>query len=319
MDYLPLFDYLNAHGFESWSAALPALVEARIQGSNNGHLEAWAATLAALPECVSPRAELWDTVRLFGSSSMGVESLEATLKQLKPWRKGPYELDGVFIDTEWRSDWKWERLKDALAPLKGRKVLDIGCGNGYHLWRMIEAGAELALGVDPYLLYVMQYWAVKHFAPEGLPAWVLPLGIEDLPDELPLFDTVFSMGVLYHRRSPLDHLAHLQRLLRPGGQVVLETLIVEGGEGCILMPKGRYAKMRNVWFIPSVVELEKWMRRLGWKNVRCVDVSTTNLEEQRATDWMSFESLSDFLDPDDLSKTVEGYPAPVRAVMLAEC
>jgi len=316
MDYGALFADLNENGFESWSSGLPEMVRARVEGSNNGHLGEWMEVLKALPKVEKPVAELGSTVSLGDGGH--VDGLETTLKRLKPWRKGPFELDGVFIDTEWRSDWKWERVKDGIADLQGRKVLDIGCGNGYHLWRMLEAGAELALGVDPYLLYVMQYWAVKHFAPEGLPAWVLPLGIEDLPDELPVFDTVFSMGVLYHRRSPLDHLAHLQRLIRPGGQVVLETLVIEGGEGRILMPKGRYAKMRNVWFIPSVEELEKWMRRLGWKNVRCVDVCATTVEEQRATDWMSFESLCDFLDPEDSSKTVEGYPGPVRAVMVAE-
>jgi tRNA (mo5U34)-methyltransferase len=49
-----------------------------------------------------------------------------------------------------------------------------------------------------------------------------------------------------------------------------------------------------------------------------VDISTTSIEEQRSTEWMKFESLKDFLDPEDPSKTVEGHPAPIRAVFVAE-
>jgi len=125
------------------------------------------------------------------------------------------------------------------------------------------------------------------------------------------------MGVLYHRRSPLDHLYELRACLRSGGELVLETLVIEGEEGTVLMPEGRYAKMRNVWFFPSIATMELWLRRCDFKDVRCVDVSTTSLDEQRATQWMTFESLADFLDPDDRTKTIEGHPAPMRAVFTA--
>ena len=125
------------------------------------------------------------------------------------------------------------------------------------------------------------------------------------------------MGVLYHRRSPLDHLYELRACLRAGGELVLETLVIEGGEGQVLMPEQRYAKMRNTWFIPSVETMCLWLRRCGFKQVRCVDTVVTTLAEQRQTDWMHFESLADFLDPDDRSKTIEGYPAPVRAIFIA--
>jgi tRNA (mo5U34)-methyltransferase len=228
-------------------------------------------------------------------------------------------LGGVEIDTEWRSDWKWDRLRKEITSLKDRTVLDIGCGNGYYLWRMLGEGAKLAVGVDPFLLFVMQFWATKHFTPNNLPAWVLPMGWEDLPPELPYFDTVFSMGVLYHRRIPHQFLEQLQNYAKPGGELVLETLVIEGGEGDVLVPEGRYAKMRNVWYIPSVPTLEAALRNAGWQNVRCIDVTTTTNEEQRSTEWMTFESLKDFLDPNDHSKTIEGYPAPRRAILLANC
>jgi tRNA (mo5U34)-methyltransferase len=147
--------------------------------------------------------------------------------------------------------------------------------------------------------------------------YVLPLGIEDLPDKLGCFDTVFSMGILYHRRSPLDHLYELRACLRPAGELVLETLIIEGEEGSVLVPEGRYAKMRNVWFFPAIDTMKLWLRRCGFKDVRCVESNATTVEEQRTTQWMTFESLADFLDPEDQTKTIEGYPAPIRATFVA--
>ena len=126
------------------------------------------------------------------------------------------------------------------------------------------------------------------------------------------------MGVLYHRRSPMDHLRELKATLRPGGQLVLETLIIEGGLGECLVPEGRYAMMNNVWFLPSATTLISWLKKCGFVNPRVVDITKTTLEEQRTTDWMTFHSLSDFLDPNDDTKTVEGHPAPLRGVFLAE-
>jgi len=147
---------------------------------------------------------------------------------------------------------------------------------------------------------------------------VLPLGIEDLPENLEGFDTVFSMGVLYHRRSPFEHLLRLKDLLRVGGELVIETLVIEGDEDAVLVPEDRYAKMRNVWFIPSPAALTKWLKRSGFKDVELVDVTSTTTEEQRSTAWMRFESLTDYLNPENPSQTLEGYPAPRRAILIAK-
>lgn len=318
MDYTPLFDYLKTTELKDWTETLAALVEERIDHSNNGHFEKWANVLGELPEFQPENADVKSAVSFKGEYVSGSsENAEALLKQLKPWRKGPLDLGEIEIDTEWRSDWKWDRIINYITPLKNRAVLDVGCGNGYHLWRMIGEGASLALGIDPYLLFVMQFWATKHFAPKDLNAWVLPLGWEDLPENLPHFDTVFCMGVLYHRKSPFEFLSRLQNYLKPGGELVLETLVIDGVRGQVLVPDGRYAKMRNVWFIPSVPELIAWLKRVGWENVRCVDESVTSVDEQRSTDWMAFESLSKYLDESDISKTVEGHPSPRRAVFIA--
>ncbi len=79
----------------------------------------------------------------------------------------------------------------------------------------------------------------------------------------------------------------------------------------------RYAQMRNVYFIPSAAALKMWLEKCGFIDVRIVDACVTSTEEQRRTEWMTTESLADFLDPQDQRKTVEGYPAPLRAVIIA--
>ncbi len=244
------------------------------------------------------------------------ERLRELLLTLSPWRKGPFRLFGIDIETEWRSDWKWDRLAGAIAPLHERLVLDVGCGSGYHCFRMQAAGARAVLGVDPYPLFHQQFLAVQKYL--QLPGVLhLPMALEDLPAPVRVFDTVFSMGVLYHHRSPFEHLRQLQQWLRPGGELVLETLVIDGDADCTLVPEDRYARMRNVWFIPSCAAAEKWLRRSGFENIRIVDVNTTSTTEQRSTEWMPFESLAAALDPADANLTVEGYPAPKRAVILA--
>jgi tRNA (mo5U34)-methyltransferase len=182
---------------------------------------------------------------------------------------------------------------------------------------MLGAGAKQVVGIDPTLLFVTQFMVLNQFIKTDA-AHVLPLTLEDLPDNLPVFDTVFSMGVLYHRKSPLEHLAKLYGLLRRGGELVLETLIIDGEEKKSLEPDGRYAKMRNVWQIPTVSTLQAWLASTGFEKIRLVDVTVTTTAEQRCTDWMKFESLENFLDPDDVCKTIEGWPAPRRALMIAK-
>ena len=181
---------------------------------------------------------------------------------------------------------------------------------------MRGAGAEFVLGIDPIMTYVMQFLVMQHYlADPG--HHLIPLCVEDLPGGMNCFDSVFSMGVLYHRRAPLDHLLELKNCLRPGGELVLETLVVEGDADTLLRPEERYAKMRNVWFIPSVKALSMWLLHCGFQGVACVDINRTSIAEQRRTEWMREESLADFLDPRDQSKTIEGYPAPLRAIFTA--
>ncbi len=312
--------FLSASALAAFSNQLLRLHE---QGWSDilkhGDLNRWQAGFESLPNTIPSVIHLNTPAVKIGvpaDTSISATKIESALQQLHPWRKGPFDLFGVHIDTEWRSDWKWDRLKDAITPLARRTVLDIGCGSGYHLWRMLGAGAELAIGIDPMALFTMQFAAIKRYQP-GAPAFILPAGIEAMPANMGCFDTVFSMGILYHRRSPIDHLIELKSLLNSGGELVLDTLVVEGDENRCLIPHRRYAKMRNVWFIPSVEMLKLWLKRAGFKDINVVDISPTSLEEQRSTEWMTFESLADFLDPNDPSLTIEGYPAPTRTIMTA--
>jgi tRNA (mo5U34)-methyltransferase len=315
--YENLFTAFERPDLRSWQQLLPAQLDRAFASDGHGDWQKWRDVLRGLPSPEPLSVDLTADCVAIGGGRDESGTVEPLLRQLHPWRKGPYRIHGVHIDTEWRSDFKWRRVHPHIRPLAGKTVLDVGCGNGYHAWRMIGAGAELVVGADPTLLSVVQFLAVKHFAGE-FPVHVLPVGVEDIPLHLRAFDTVFSMGVLYHRRSPLDHLLELRGCLRPGGELVLETLVVDGEPGRVLVPEDRYARMRNVWFIPSCPTLLGWLKRCGYRNVRLVDVTRTTAEEQRSTDWMRFQSLADFLDPDDPDLTVEGLPAPKRAIFLAE-
>lgn len=320
MDYQPLYDALIEAKAETWVKLLPQQLEQAFELSKHGDLAQWQALLGAVPQLSTVQRALdADAVQIGNANDLSEpvkNQLESQLKALRPWRKGPYSLFGIDIDTEWRSDWKWNRLKNHIAPLQHRLVLDVGCGNGYHCWRMLGAGAKTVVGIDPLLLNVMQFQLIRKLHGEA-PVYVLPLGIEDLPYGLKAFDTVFSMGVLYHRRSPIDHLLELRDCLQPGGELVLETLVIDGNLGHVLVPEDRYARMRNVWFLPSCDTLIGWLKRCGFKNIRVVDVTVTRIEEQRSTEWMTFHSLKDFLDADNPQLTCEGLPAPKRAVIIA--
>ncbi|ATJ83788.1 tRNA 5-methoxyuridine(34)/uridine 5-oxyacetic acid(34) synthase CmoB [Halomonas beimenensis] len=309
-------------GLDTWLARLPEQLARGLDRKRYGDLPAWEKAVAKLPPLPEDRRVVLDADTVTVEADLDASRRrqgENLLRALAPWRKGPYRLGGVHIDTEWRSDWKWQRVAPHLAPLSGRRVLDVGGGNGYHAWRMAGAGASFVLVIDPSPRFYWQFQAVRHFVgdADGGAVHFLPVGIEDVPEDLAFFDTVFSMGVLYHRPSPLEHLAQLRAALRPGGELVLETLVVEGDATTVLLPGDRYAAMPNVYFLPSSAALCTWLERGGFENVRVVDEADTPLDEQRATDWMTFQSLADFLDPDDPTKTREGHPAPRRAVVIA--
>ncbi|MDC9596173.1 tRNA 5-methoxyuridine(34)/uridine 5-oxyacetic acid(34) synthase CmoB [Xenorhabdus anantnagensis] len=319
IDFGNFYQLIAKNHLSHWLESLPVQLSHWQKASLHGQFSSWLKILENLPEIHPTQLNLKNGIianhepELSNGEKACIQNI---LKLLMPWRKGPFSLYGVEIDTEWRSDWKWDRVLPHISSLEGRTVLDVGCGSGYHMWRMVGEGADLVVGIDPTQLFLCQFEAVRKLLGNDQRAHLLPLGIEQLP-ELKAFDTVFSMGVLYHRRSPLDHLWQLKNQLVSGGELVLESLVIEGDEHQCLMPGERYAQMRNVYFIPSAKMLKVWLEKCGFIDVRIVDQAVTTLDEQRRTEWMKTESLADFLDPNDHSKTIEGYPAPLRAVLIA--
>lgn len=312
-----LFRNLDAAGLGGWREPLDTLLAERLADSAHGDLPRWREALAMLPPCDRPSARLDDDIVAVGPDAFAPEErdrIRRTLLQLRPWRKGPFRVGDIVIDAEWRADRKWARLQDTIAPLAGRLVLDVGCGNGYYALRMRGAGARLVVGVEPMLLYLAQFCAIRHWMPPE-PVHVLPLRLEDLPQRARCFDTAFSMGVLYHRRAPLDHLRQLREALAAAGELVLETLILPGSEREAKTPE-RYARMRNVRHLPTLPQLSVWLEETGFVDARLIDVTVTTVEEQRSTEWMPWESLAAALSPQDPALTVEGWPAPRRAIVV---
>jgi tRNA (mo5U34)-methyltransferase len=300
LDYSALWQCCASIGVGSWQALLEPLIHERLQDAAHSDFVRWRQSVEKL--------------RLAAQDENAL--IRELLISLSPWRKGPFDVAGITIDSEWRSDLKWERLKNSIAPLDDRAVLDVGCGNGYYSLRMRAAGARAVIGIDPTILYVMQFLAIERFLqPEAV--FVLPLRLHELPHAEQVFDTTFSMGVLYHQRSPIDHLRQLKGTLRSGGQLVLETLYVPGEASYACTPSDRYARMNNIWLLPTITELTTWLQRSGFNDIEIVDQSLTTTDEQRSTEWMTFESLAEALDPEDPNMTVEGWPAPRRVVVLA--
>lgn len=328
--YDTLFDLAQHYPIAyEWLKKLPDWLSAIKNKDRYAHAPYYESVINKLPEVLPNDIDLNHaciTAKVAFEHS-DYRKTEALLKNLMPWRKGGFiigdETHQIHIDTEWRSDLKWDRVLPHISDLSGKRVLDVGGGSGYHGFRMIGAGASSVVVIDPSCLFYHQFMAIRHFLGEMTnrfgqsPIHFIPVGLEELPNG-GLFHTVFCMGVLYHRASPFDCLFQLKNQLLKGGELVLETLVVEGDENTVLVPKDRYAMMNNVYFLPSVAALTLWLEKAGFVDVHCVDISTTTSDEQRATDWMTYHSLSDFLDPDDDSKTVEGYPRPVRAVMVAK-
>lgn len=317
LHFEPLRETLERFGYANASDATLAGHDAF---HRHGDVPRWQKALDTLPRRSANRYTLDQPLIEIGArdelDASTHYTVHSALRALCPWRKGPFRVFGIDVDAEWRSDAKWARVQRSVTSLDGHRVLDVGCGNGYYCLRALGAGAASALGVDPNPLFVLQFELLKRLLP-ALPATVLPLGFEVLPSHPRGFDTVFSMGVLYHRKAPLEHLRRLGTALAEGGQLVLETLIVDSSFGPVLEPRGRYANMNNVWSIPSIPELLKWLDHAGFTEALVTDVTVTSTAEQRTTPWSSTHSLGAALDSSDSTKTVEGYPAPQRAMVVA--
>ncbi|ANV98399.1 tRNA 5-methoxyuridine(34) synthase CmoB [Helicobacter enhydrae] len=228
---------------------------------------------------------------------------------LKPWRKGPFQIDTLLIDSEWQSFIKYNIIAPHIKPAD-KDIADIGCNNGYYLFALLPHSPKSLTGFDPYPLFKCQFDFINHFA--QTPINYELLGIEHLGLFPKQFDLILCMGVLYHRTDPIASLKLLKRALREGGEIILDTLIFDSQESIALCPQTSYAKMSNAYFIPSPSALESWCERAGFESVERLAFKSTDFIEQRKTEWIDTMSLQDFLNPCDTSLTIEGYPAPIR-------
>ena len=291
---------------------LEAGCKRRVSDLKHGHLNEWLHAFEQLPAITPDFVGLEDVVTVAASPSKeDTAALHRVVELLIPWRKGPFSLMGIQIDSEWRSNMKWARIENNI-DLNGKSILDVGSGNGYYGWRMLEAGASSVTGVESTLPYVFQAALIANYI--ELPNTVIPCRYgEEL--WLHRYDVVFSMGVLYHQRDMVKHVNDLHENLKRNGALVLETLVADE----TFIPERRYARMRNVWTVPSVDDVKQLLARAGFKHVALIDRCRTTRFEQRSTKYMPFESLQDALDPNDHRRTVEGYPAPERAMFVGYC
>lgn len=297
------------------------LVEASAQALsvNNGNIPRWEKAIELIKAQPQGSVQYATPYLKINSQNINKESLEDSLKQLMPWRKGPYQIGNLQLDSEWRGDMKWDRVTPHIKPIKDKTVLDVGAGNGYFTYLMALSGAKITLGIEPFLLFNYQFQAIRSLIHNPPNAFVLPLKLEQIPNKA-LFDTVFSMGVLYHQKDHMAHLQQLKSVMSEGGELILETLVIDAIHGEQLIPQDRYARMRNVWCLPSTDTLHTWLKQTGFNDIKLVDVTKTTPEEQRATHWIgdNAQSLQDFLDPNDNNLTIEGLPAPKRAIFICQ-
>jgi len=254
--------------------------------------------------------ELGDTIKIESTSK--IAELDTLAKMMMPWRKGPFDLLGLHIDAEWQSFMKFNLLKPHLN-IKGKIVADVGCNNGYYMFRMLDLLPSKLVGFDPSAIYKTQFDFINHFVKSDI-CYEL-LGVEHLALYEHKFDTILCLGVLYHRSDPVGMLKQLKAGMHKDSELFLDTFIIFGDSEFCLSPENSYSKIPNIYFIPTLKVLTNWLKRAGFRQIEVIDILTTSTLEQRKTEWIEGESLSDFLDPNNQALTVEGYQAPTRAYL----
>jgi tRNA (mo5U34)-methyltransferase len=280
------------------------------------NIQPYQNAIKALPDHSTVEIILGDRVELQikNLSNEEAEQIKQTALLMKPWRKGPFQFNELFIDSEWQSQIKYNLL-EPYFDLKDKIVGDIGCNNGYYLFRMLSQKPKKLIGFDPSAIYYSQFQFINHFLKSDIVYELL--GVEHVEFYEHKFDTLFCLGVLYHRSDPVAMLKSLFKGLNKGGELILDTFMIDGEDEMCLTPKDRYSKIPNIYFVPTVNALKNWCYRAGFETVEVLEIMKTELNEQRKTEWIDTQSLEDFLDPNDPAKTVEGYPAPKRVYIKA--
>lgn len=317
-------------GLPAWEAVLsPAVDKDQLRTLRSELLlkleeDRWAFAREALEKSKGLRAHSWSVegpkVRLGSREDLTAAEharLAEVLDAFRPWKKGPYEIFGHEIDSEWRSDVKWDRVRPHLGSLEGEVIADIGCHNGYFMYRMASEGAKQVIGFEPMPVNAYNHFVLQEFCPVPEIAFEL-FGVEHIDLFPETFDTIFCMGILYHHTDPIGLLRKMKKALKPKGRLVIDCQGIPGEDSLSLTPSSRYAGASGVWYLPTLSALQNWVRRAGFGQQKTIYSEALSVEEQRATAWADVKSLADFLDPDDGSKTIEGYPAPYRHYVIAK-
>ena len=321
-DFEKFYKQMTKCGLGKWNEKFEIIIENAIN-KPDGNLPGWMQALSELPDIETEpgifiKDNAWVTSKAKNEpSNEELQQLKSAMMKLSPWRKGPFDLCGMEIDAEWCADIKWNHIKEGISDLQNKVVLDLGCSNGYYMFRMQELNPAMVIGIDPSKICWMQFEALQKYL-KYPNLFYLPIGFEDMPENCGFFDSIFAMGILYHRKSPFEFLRSLKYFLKIGGELIIDTMTVEGDETTVLVPEDRYAGMKNVWFFPSNKALIVWLKKAGFKDINIVYEYATTIEEQRQTEWMKTESLKNWLDPNDINKTIEGLPAPKRTIVTCK-
>lgn len=291
---------------------LEELLKQRHTQLQNSSYESYQRSLEQAKGYIGGECDLSGTAPTV-SGSLSIEQ-QAELKELLevfiPWKKGPFNIFGEEVDSEWRSDIKWDRFVPHLGSLKGKVIADIGCHNGYFMFRMAEHQPSAVYGFEPVAKNFYNFQVLNSFFKQSMLHYEL-LGVEHTHFFPNAFDSIFCLGILYHHTDPIGLLRKLKLSLRKGGSLFIDCQGIAGDDPVAYVPQGKYAGARGIWFLPTLSCLTNWIRRAGFQSVEVIYSDQLDVKEQRASSWAPIKSLSEFLTP-CLSKTIEGHPAPHR-------
>ena len=238
------------------------------------------------------------------------------IEQLTPWRLGDYLIFNNLIKSEWNCDFRWKLIDKYIPFLNNKKVADIGANNGYFSFRLLEFNPSQLLCFEPNDLYNLQLYFIASLLKNNS-IKIIKNGVENLINYDSSFDFILFMGVLYHRENPIETLKNIYFALKANGVAIVESICIEGDSDLVLFPYKSYAKMKNIWYIPSESVLKYWCEIAGFRYIQKIFNYYVTEDHQKKSEHSPNESLSDFLSEDGL-KTVEGYPPPYKVGYLCK-
>ena len=168
------------------------------------------------------------------STPLTREEIVTGIERLRPWYQNvrlPHDLstkalDGdadIFSGADIPAP-LWNVVLPLLDDVGGKSVLDIGCNAGFMSFEMKKLGAASVLGIDSNLGAPVSFLEQAKFcrAALGIDVDFHEVSLFDFDPEA-RFDVVLFCGVLYHLENFATGVEKVASLVRPGGQVILET------------------------------------------------------------------------------------------------